>query len=55
MIGKVFKNYKNSVLTTFISEACVNLALDNFIVRPLFIVLIGLPLSRSITVVNYVD
>jgi len=54
LIGITYKNYKNSVLNTFITDACINIALDNFIVRPIIVTLIGLPLSRSLVAVNYV-
>ena len=54
IIGIVFKNYKNSVLSSFVADACINIALDSFIVRPILITLIGLPLSKSISVANYV-
>jgi len=53
VIGITYKNYKNSVLNTFITDACVDIALDNFIVRPIIVTLIGLPLSRSLAAVNY--
>ena len=54
VIGVIFKNYKNTVLNSFITNACINIALDNFIVRPMIVTLIGLPLSRSLMAVNYV-
>jgi hypothetical protein len=54
VIGVIFKNYKNTVLNSFITKACINIALDNFIVRPMIVTLIGLPLSRSLMAVNYV-
>ena len=54
VIGVIFKNYKNTVLSSFITNTCVNVALDNFIVRPIIVTLIGLPLSRSLMAVNFV-
>ena len=54
VIGITYKNYKNSALTTFMTDACVNIALDNFIVRPIVVTLLGLPLSRSLVAMNYV-
>lgn len=49
VIGIVFKNYQNSILTTFMTNVCINTVLDNFLIRPIAMVLIGIPLSRSAT------
>lgn len=55
MIGIVFKNYQNTALTKFLGNFAINLALDNFLVRPAAILLIGLPLSKSITIQQHVS
>jgi hypothetical protein len=47
LIALLYKNYKNSQLRPFIFNAVINLAIDNFGVRPVAIILFGGALSRS--------
>jgi uncharacterized membrane protein YvlD (DUF360 family) len=54
VIGGAFKNYKNSVLQSFLADFAINVALDNFVVRPILVTLISLPLSRSVTVQEFI-
>jgi hypothetical protein len=54
LIGLLFKNYKNIELNLFIVDCMINLAIDNFAVRPLAVVLLSLPLSRSEAVMQYI-
>jgi hypothetical protein len=49
----VYKNYQNSKLLPFISNAITNIAIDNFLVKPFIIILVGFPLSRSTAIVEY--
>ena len=50
MIGMIYKNYQNSVLSTFLGNFGLNLVFDNFVVRPTMSVIIGIPLSLSSSV-----
>ena len=45
MIGIIYKNYQNSLLTAFLANAGLNLVFDNFVVRPTISILVGIPLS----------
>ena len=54
LIGVLFKNYKNIALKQFIISALVNIALDNFVVRPIASIIFGLILSRSQNIVNFI-
>jgi hypothetical protein len=54
IIGKVFKNYQNTMLSSFMANVCINIALDNFIIRPIIIAVIALPLSRSTVIQAYI-
>lgn len=54
MIGRVYKNYHNSSLSVFLGNAGLNIVLDNFLVRPFMTLLIGLPLSRSTSMQNFI-
>jgi uncharacterized membrane protein YvlD (DUF360 family) len=54
VIGGVFKNYKNSILSSFAIDFAINIALDNFVVRPILVTLVSLPLSRSVTVREFI-
>ena len=47
MIGLVYKNYQNSVLTTFLANAGINIVIDTFLVRPTMSVIIAIPLSLN--------
>ncbi|MCB0370929.1 MAG: hypothetical protein KDD45_16280 [Bdellovibrionales bacterium] len=47
MIGIVYKNYQNSILGAFLANAAINLAFDNFLIRPTMAIIVGLPLSLS--------
>ena len=55
LIALTFKNYRNTALSQFLSNAGVALAFDHFLARPLVALLLSLPLSRSSTVVAYVE
>lgn len=55
LIGLMFKNYRNSELRAFISAAAINIALDNFAVRPVFIIMFGTILSKSHAYLQYID
>lgn len=52
-IRLVFKNYQNSILLSYLTNAAINIALDNFLVKPLLLIVVGLPLSRSSRIVGY--
>lgn len=54
IIGAVFKSYYNSVLTTFLANVGLNLVFDNFVVRPTMALIIGIPISLSTSVHEYV-
>ena len=54
MIGLVFKMYQNSVLLTFLGNFGLNIALDNFAVRPTMAIILGIPLSLNGSVYDYV-
>ena len=54
LIGAVYKSYYNSALTTFLANVGLNLVFDNFVVRPTMTLIIGIPLSLSTTVHEYV-
>lgn len=53
MINQIYKNYYNSVLSTFLTNAGICLVLDNFLVRPAMVILVGLPLSKSETIQGF--
>jgi hypothetical protein len=55
MIALLFKNYRNSELRTFITNCGVNIALDNFAVRPVAIIILGTLLSRSERYMQFVE
>jgi NADH:ubiquinone oxidoreductase subunit 6 (subunit J) len=55
MIARVYKNYHNTTLTTFLGNAGISIVLDNFLVRPVMVVLIGLPLSKSSSIQGYIS
>ena len=55
LIGAFYKNYKNTHLRSFISNCGINLALDNFAVRPLVCLLFSLPFSRNEKVTRYIE
>ena len=54
MIGLTYKNYMNSQLAQAATAFGINLALDNFAVRPAVTLLAAIPLSRSKTVVDFI-
>jgi len=54
MIGMVYKNYHNSVLALSGTAFAINIALDNFVFRPLIALILSLPLSRSQTVQSFI-
>ena len=55
MIALLFKNYRNSELRTFITNCGINIALDNFAVRPVAIIILGTLLSRSERYMQFVE
>jgi hypothetical protein len=55
LIGLTFKNYRNTALSQFVSNAGIGLAFDHFLARPLVALLLSLPLSRSSAVQSYVE
>ena len=46
--------YQNSVLLTFLGNFGLNIALDNFAVRPTMAIILGIPLSLNGSVYDYV-
>lgn len=55
MIARVYKNYHNTTLIAFLTNAGISIVLDNFLVRPMMVVLIGLPLSKSSLIQGYIS
>lgn len=55
LIALLYKNYRNSLLRQFVTNCAINLAIDNFAVRPIALLLISLPLSRSSAVMGFID
>lgn len=54
LIALLFKNYRNILLKQFIANCAINLAIDNFAVRPIAAILLSLPLSRSNKVIEFI-
>jgi hypothetical protein len=54
LIVLLYKNYRNSLLKQFVANCAINLAIDNFAVRPLAAIILSFPLSRSNKVMEYV-
>ena len=54
VIGVIYKSYYNSVLTAFLANFGLNVVFDNFLVRPTMSLIIGIPLSLSTSVQEYV-
>jgi len=54
LVALTYKNYKNVFLSTYMTNAVINIALDNIIVRPLVCVIAALPLSRSSKIIEFV-
>lgn len=55
LIALLFKNYRNSQLRAFIANCAINIALDNFAVRPAAILVFGALLSRSERYMQFVE
>lgn len=55
LIGAFYKNYKNIGLRSFINNCGINLAIDNFAVRPLVCLLFSLPFSRNEKATRYIE
>ena len=54
MVGLVFKMYQNSVLLTFLGNFGLSIVFDNFVARPTFAIILGIPLSLNDSVYAYV-
>ena len=54
MVSQIYKNYHNSLLTPFLANAAINIALDNFLVRPLLTLVIATAISFSQNIVAYI-
>lgn len=54
VIGTVYKSYYNSTFTTFLANFGLNLVFDNFVVRPIMCLVVGIPVSMSTSVHEYV-
>ena len=55
MIGLTYKNYINSTLVQAAAAFGINLALDNFAVRPIATLIAAVPLSKSQAVIEFID
>lgn len=55
LIGAFYKNYKNIGLLSFINNCGINLAIDNFAVRPIICLLFSLPFSRNEKAARYIE
>jgi hypothetical protein len=54
LIALLYKNYRNILLKQFIANCAINLAIDNFALRPIALILLSLPLSRSNKLIDYI-
>jgi hypothetical protein len=54
LIALLYKNYRNILLKQFIANCVINLAIDNFALRPIALIILSLPLSRSSKVIEYI-
>ena len=54
LIGLIFKTYQNSVLSSFLVSAALNIVFDNFVVRPVMSLILAIPLSLSSSMQEYI-